>query len=124
MFRFFDFLYLSAYKVYHPYDKSPEFPAVCFVSGMQSFNILSQVLIYSMILEVKNFDFLKPLAVVTLVTLIIANYVRYVRIDKHSYEMIAAKWKEKDNKSQTRSRFGQFIYVFLSAVIFFGLIFF
>jgi len=91
MLRIFDYLYYGIFKQYDGKNSSPEFAASCAVAGLQSFNILSLVLIYDIAERCYKTD-IKLLAVILIVVLIVLNYIRYIQIEKFSHEKIRIKW--------------------------------
>lgn len=120
MFKFFDYLYYGIFKQYDGKNSSPEFAASCAVAGLQSFNILSLVLIYDIVMRWYKAD-IKLLVVILIIVLIILNYIRYIQIDRFNHEKIKAKWDMKTPRSKVVTRSLLVAYIVLSTVLVIGL---
>jgi branched-subunit amino acid ABC-type transport system permease component len=126
MLSFFDYLYYSIFKLYSKSsDSSPEFAASCAVSGFQAFNIVTLYLFYSTIIEKKEIVYVpKTLALVIILVLIIFNYIRYIRVKKFNYVMIKDKLNTKSLSDQNYLKVFQIIYLVVSLLTCFGLVFY
>jgi len=125
MITFFDFLYYSIYKLYSKTsDTSPEFAACCAVSGFQAFNIGSVVMLYGILVEGREIYISKLFGGSSIIILIDLNYIRYIRIDKFSTEVLKAKWEDDLSNYRKKYRLPLIIYMALSILLFFGLIFY
>ena len=123
MFAFFDFLCLSINQVYRNFrkgsDGSPDFSAGIVVSALQTFNIMSGVMILDIITHEKYLS--KPLTLISYGALIIINYIRYIQIEKFSIDSIKKKWDMKSTDYQKNSKFFQGFYVIVTVVFLFAL---
>jgi hypothetical protein len=126
MFRFFDFLYYSIHRFYSEgKDNNPEFAASCGVAGVQAFNIYSLIILYERVgLKLRESIVSIFPWVAIMLLLIILNYIRYIRIDKYSFDSIKKRWDAKDDSNKVRYRMAQAIYLILSGILFFALIFY
>jgi hypothetical protein len=101
MLTFFDFLYYKIYKAYSKTsESSPEFAGSCAVSGFQTFNISSVIWLYGYFFNRGELYMSELFGGILIVSLIILNYIRYIRINKFSKEVIEAKWESKSPDDQ------------------------
>lgn len=124
MFIFFDFLYYGIYKIYNDSnDGSSEFGACCGVSALQTFNILSFVMLYGILVQGSSeINISKLSSVGLIVALIFVNYIRYIQIDKFNHERIKEKLDIYSSKKKGLLRGLLIGYIIISCVSFFGLI--
>jgi hypothetical protein len=126
MFFFWDYLYYGIYKMYkNSEDSGAEFGAVCAVSGLQSFNILSILMLYSIFIQrSEEFNIPEIVFIGTFFVLVVLNYIRYIRISKFGIDKIQVKWDKKGGKSKINTRVVLSGYALISTAVFFGLIFY
>lgn len=124
MFLFFDFLYVSVYKVCENiYGKKPASDASSIISVIQGFSILSVfMLIEILIRNREELTIPKLIAGIVIVVLMLLNYIRYQRFSKFSYESIESKWEQKSLKYRQVHQILQVIFVASSVGLFIGLI--
>ena len=117
----FDFLCYSIYNVFRNINyNSPEFAASSTVSALQTTNISGIAIYYGNLTE--NFYFTKPFVLITYGILVVANYIRYIRIDRFSIDSIRKRWNMKSSNYQENSKLLQNIYVIVSILLFVGLL--
>ena len=117
---FFDFLYYSIRNLYRSEkDSDPEGAAFCAIGGLQAMNIVGVILLYGKITD--NMIISKLFGGIIVVTLIILNYIRYIWVDKFSYENIKAAIEMKSLGYRKRNRLFQIIYLFATVLLFLGL---
>lgn len=123
MWTFFDFFYRSICSLYiDAKDDGAEFAGVLIVALFQAFNILSVIMFFGVIIENTKGAYTSKLLVgFLLVSLIIPNYIRYMRIGKFKYEIINGKWEVKSSKTKVRIRILQTVYVLVSVLLLFCL---
>jgi len=116
--RFFDYIFYLTYKGYSKaIDNGPEMAAVVVLSCVQSFNLLSGVLIFCLISHDKSLAS-KFLMGVVYVIFIVANYVRYIYKENRNYKVTNEKATESNKRLKV---FFAVIYLISSTVLFFGL---
>jgi len=124
MYTFFDFLCYSAYKVYRNVKESgPEFGGAFAVSGLQGFNIYSLHMGYLLAFNKDNDEVKVEVWLSIFGVLMVANYIRYLYIPKFSIEAIKLRWDAKSLDYQKSSSFFQGLYVLVSILLFFTLVF-
>ncbi len=119
MLTFFDFFYRSCCSLYKK-DDSPEFAGVLIVALFQAFNILAVIMFFGVIIEnTKDAYTSKLLVGILIASLVIPNYLRYMRTGKFRYEILNGKWEVKSSKTKVRIRLVQTLYVIISVLLLF-----
>lgn len=122
MFLFFDYLYLTIYRVFDKiYGKEPQFQATCFLSFLQAVNLLSIIFGYGILFDQLKSISVKKITAYLIFCLIILNYIKYLRIEKFKYSNIETSFKSKKNSIQVNYLSAQKIYVACSLFLFLGL---
>ena len=118
LFNFFDYLFYIVYRAYSKTkDSSPAMAAVCVVSAMQGFNLLSCLMIYCVISHDKSIASTLLFGGVG-IFLIIFNYIRYIYKENKNYKI------RDENSSRNIKNLKEFLtvfYIIVSTVLFFGL---
>ena len=118
MLSFFDYTYYIVCKWYLARKSSnPEFGAVCVISGLQAFNVISIFLFIEVLSRNKNI-LAKPFFIAPIVILLIANYIQYIYKENKSYVTLKEKFTKENTKSQ---KIVSTIYFLASLILCFGL---
>lgn len=116
-------MYYGIYKWYADYgDSGSEAGGFCAIAGFQTFNILSVIWFYDLIIQEREISGSQLFGILLFVTLVILNYIRYIWIERFSKEVIQAKWESKPLESQKKIRMYLGMYVLISLALFIGLI--
>ncbi len=120
MFIFFDYLYIAIYKIFDRiYGKEPQFQAACFLSFLQTLNVLSLVFLYGFFVEKKEEPNASRLFVLIIImSFIIFNYVRYILLKNNSHKNIAIRFNSKSVRARKRWSNFQLAYCVVSGMVF------
>ena len=119
MLKLFDYVFYRVCKVYlSTKASSPEFTAAIIVSLMQGFNIVSVLMLIGLILHVKSVVN-SAFAVTLFLAFVMANYIRYVYKEIHSYKVMTERYK--NGKKELNNGSFVLLYIICSTVLFFGI---
>lgn len=125
MLSLFDYLYISIFKLYDKTtDSSPEFAASCAVSAIQSFNVISVVILYNLLFIGERLPPSSFFIILIFLIIISLNYIRYIRIEKFSHLNIQKKLENKTPLVRCLLGYFQLIYVIISLAFYIGLMFY
>ena len=118
MLIFFDYTYYIVCKWYlDRKSSSPEFGAVCVISGLQAFNVISIFLLIEVLSRNKNI-FSKLFFIAPILILLIANYIQYIYKETKSYAFLKEKFTKENIKNK---KIVWPVYFFVSLTLCFGL---
>jgi hypothetical protein len=124
MLKFFDYVFYRVCKAYSSSkDDSPEFAAVCILAGMQSFNILSLVMIFVLIQHDKSI-ISKYLVVFLIIGVIIINYRKYIFKESNNYRVLKERYFNESIRSKNKNGIVALLYIIISSFLFLGLVIF
>jgi len=120
MFIFFDYLYISIYKIFDRiYGKEPQFQAACFLSFLQTLNFLSFVFLYGVFVDkIEEVNISKLFVFIVIMSFIVFNYVRYILLENNNHKNIAIRFNSKNVSERKRWSNFQLVYCIVTCIVF------
>lgn len=116
---FGDYIYYRVCKAYSKTkDSSPEGAAVCIISGVQGFNIITCFMLLALIERDKSVLNLF-IVIIIIGFFLIFNYIRYIYRGNNNYKLMREKWDMEPNA--TKKGVVVILYIIISVALFIGL---